>query len=127
MIIHRHILVRANVARPPRDAATVADWLRRLVAAVDMKVFFGPEAIRCDTLGNEGVTGVIGLETSHASIHCWDTSVEQPYLTMDLYSCANYEVQTVLDFIREFEPVRGHWALYDRDDIPQKLIAEGYL
>lgn len=124
MLDHRHILVKATgLARPPREAAAVSDWLIRLVEAVEMTVLLGPYSIRCETEGNEGCTGAIVIETSHASIHVWD-ECEVPHLEMDLFSCMHFDSATVLDLIREFSPARIHHMVVDRNS-GLRVIEEG--
>lgn len=114
-LCHKHILVTATgLAKPPTTPAQVEKWLLDLVTLVRMNVFFGPFAKRCDTPGNEGVTGIVGLETSHASLHVWDT-VESPFLQMDLYSCQEFNVAEVLGALAMFEPGRVRFRVVDRD------------
>lgn len=123
---HRHILVTARgLACPPTDPETVTRWLDRLVEAVGMKVLMGPYAQRCDTPGNEGVTGAVVIETSHATMHCWDT-VEVPFLQLDLYSCADFSSRTVVDLLAEFGPAEIEWILVDRNGAPELVEAGHY-
>ena len=49
----------------------------------------------------QGVTGLIGLSTSHFSIHTWP---EHGYAAFDLYTCGNYDLWSVLKGIfQKFE------------------------
>ncbi len=112
---HKHIIVTARgLAAPPRDVRIVTEWEQRLVSAVNMQLLMGPYAIRCEDTGNEGVTGVVVISTSHASLHCWD-ECDEPFLKMDLYSCANFSSATVIEMIREFEPTHVEWMVIDRN------------
>jgi S-adenosylmethionine/arginine decarboxylase-like enzyme len=116
MLNHRHILFTARgLANPPATAAVATDWLRQLTDLVGMKVLFGPEGRRCDTPGNEGVTGLVCIETSHAAIHCWDTDV-RPFAQGDLYSCAHFDIEIVLQHLLLFEPCEIDYLLIDRND-----------
>ncbi len=116
MLNHKHILVRAtNLARPPKTAVEVEDWLRELVALVDMVVLIEPFAIRCEDLGNEGVTGTVCITTSHAAVHCWD-SLPEPFLNFDLYSCKDFSPGMVLDHIGKFGPASCEYFVVDRND-----------
>jgi S-adenosylmethionine/arginine decarboxylase-like enzyme len=122
---HRHILVKASgLTDPPREVQRLSDWLVRLVAAVDMKVLMGPYTVRCETAGNEGCTGAIVIETSHASLHCWDT-VSNPFLQMDLYSCAHFDSEAVINLIKEFFPCDISWMVIDRSDVSMRVIETG--
>ena len=113
-LIHKHVLITATGLRnPPRTPEAVTDWLLRLVQAVDMRMFFGPFAKRCEQLGNEGVTGMVCIETSHASLHCWDT-IPQPFVQIDLYSCQEFDEQVVLNMVGEFSPIGIDLEVVDR-------------
>jgi hypothetical protein len=92
---HKHILVTARgLKNHPTSTDEVEDWLGSLVHAVKMKI--------------------VGLETSHASSECWDEAV--PFLRMDLYSCDDFEAQTVLRSIKEFAPSEIEWMIVGRND-----------
>lgn len=105
LLCHKHILITATgLTNPPKTPEVVNDWLLRLVEAVGMKVFIAPQSRRCDEPGNEGVTGIVCIETSHASLHCWDAGPEQPFVQIDLYSCREFDEDAVLDMVDEFGP-----------------------
>lgn len=112
---HKHILVTAHIAKPPVSEEAIKDWMRRLVAAVDMKIVVGPFAHYVTTEGNEGLTAVVCIETSHASMHVW-SEAKVPFLKFDLYSCKSFEVDTVLDLLGEFAPTYMEWMLLDRNN-----------
>jgi S-adenosylmethionine/arginine decarboxylase-like enzyme len=112
---HKHLIVTATLRNPPRTAEAVDDWMRRVVDAVNMKILFGPHVIRCDTPGNEGVTGIVCIETSHASIHVWDT-LEVPFLKFDIYSCMRFDPTVVTDLIKEFDPYYIRSMMLDRNE-----------
>lgn len=113
---HKHIIVTASgLASPPRTPAQVERWLTDLVAKVDMKVLMGPYALRCETDGNEGVTGIVCIETSHASIHVWDTGCI-PFAKMDLYSCKDFDANVVVDHFADFGPTSIDVLVVDRNE-----------
>jgi len=94
-----HIIITAtNLKNVPKTPEIIIDWLNRLVKTVNMEILIPPKAVRCDDLGNEGVTGIVCIKTSHASIHVWDSG-ENPFLKCDLYSCATFEPQDVIKII----------------------------
>jgi hypothetical protein len=139
-MIHRHLLVRAvGLTNAPRKPADVVRWLVRLADAVNMKIMMGPWAQRCDVAGNAGVTGAVAgeppssgltrgmmvIETSHATVHCWDEG-EVPFLQMDLYSCAEFSTKTVTEMLREFGPTGIEWMLIDRNGAPEMIEAGSY-
>lgn len=122
---HRHILLRATgLGRPPASPEAVTAWLERLVAAVGMKVLMGPYATRCDTPGNEGCTGAVVIETSHATIHVWDR-VAEPFLQLDLYSCASFGSGDVVPLVREFAPAFVSWMVVDRNGATPEIAEFG--
>jgi S-adenosylmethionine/arginine decarboxylase-like enzyme len=124
---HQHIIITASdLAAPPRDEVSVYLWLARLVETVGMQVLHGPVAQRCDDAGNEGVTGMVLIKTSHASIHVWD-QVEKPFAKIDLYSCKDFGLREVLDAVKEFAPGRVDWLLLDRNAPAAEMLEAGTL
>jgi S-adenosylmethionine/arginine decarboxylase-like enzyme len=75
---HRHIIVTAYCSNCPTSVEAGETWLRKLVDIVGMQILFDAKAIYCEDLGNEGVTGVVGLTTSHASFHSWHMAQAVP-------------------------------------------------
>jgi S-adenosylmethionine/arginine decarboxylase-like enzyme len=121
---HRHILVTASGLRhPPRDPEHVAAWLTKMVSVVDMTILMGPYTIRCDAAANEGCTGVVVITTSHASVHFWD-EVADPFVKMDLYSCADFDSNMVLNMLGEFDPQTVEWLVIDRNQT-MKIVERG--
>ena len=106
--LHRHLVVTAFVSSPPMSIECGETFLRELVSLVDMQILMDAKAIYCEDLGNEGVTGVVGLTTSHASFHSWHMA-EEPFVSFDLYSCRDFSVEAVLDFLKD------KWKVYDCD------------
>jgi S-adenosylmethionine decarboxylase len=65
----------------------------------------------------EGVTGVVLLAESHASLHTWP---EAGLLTLDVFSCGALDARAVVDRIRaEVRPVRERLTLIARGDVPE--------
>ena len=123
---HKHLIVNAVIRKPPKegDEPFMVEWLDAVVKAVGMKVVIGPHAHYCKADGNNGITASVNIETSHASLHVWDKT-DPAIFRFDLYSCATFDVDTVLDYIEGFQPVELHWVLLDRNEkIGMKL--EGY-
>jgi len=122
---HRHLLVSASIRNPPRDPEEFNQWLRELVEKVDMKILMGPYSTYCCTDGNEGLTGLVCIETSHSSAHFWEND-GQPFLRMDLYSCKTFDTQTVLSHLSVFEPIQIDFVVVDRND-STRIIEQGSL
>lgn len=108
-------------ANPLLTARHIRSWLTRLVAAVDMEILAGPYVIDCLDPGNEGVTGIVVLSTSHCSMHIWD-QVEQPYLMMDLYSCKRFQVDTILRMLKELGALSCEYDVIDRNHQAQQVL-----
>ena len=123
---HLHIVVTAHgLANPPKTAVLVEDWLRELVDKVGMKILMGPYATRCITDGNEGCTGIVCIETSHASIHVWDTGCE-PFAKMDLYSCKTFSAAIIIEHFSQFSPSSIEYVMIDRND-SSKIIEQNVI
>lgn len=85
-----------------------------------MKVLMNPHCVWCDDEGNEGVTGVVGITTSHSSIHFWPE-----HYMFDLYSCKEFAVETVVDMLKEFNTHSLQYQVIDRDT--GVMLDEGFL
>ena len=123
--VNKHILVTGYIAEAPGPeyVHTLTDWFRRLVEAVDMKVLIDPICVWCDDEGNEGVTGMVGITTSHSSIHFW--SGEPAYYKFDLYSCKDFELDDVAKMLKEFGTTKFTYTIVDRTDDEHPVIDSG--
>ena len=72
LLIHKHLIIRAEVKNPPKNEEQLTEWLRNFITFIDMKVLMGPYVKYCKTEGNRGITGVAVIETSHIAMHVWD-------------------------------------------------------
>jgi len=119
---HKHMVLNATVRNPIVSADMCVKWLKQLVNIIDMQILIDPVARYCDTEGNEGVTGTVVIETSHASIHVWHKE-ENPYIRMDVYSCKDFSAEKILNFVREtMDLVHAGYFLIDRNDSLPKMI-----
>ena len=87
---HKHLIIRAEVSNPPTDEAWLHNWLNTLVEKIGMKVCRGPITAYVDMPGNEGLTGVVVIETSHIAIHVWD-AVDPALVQLDVYTCSTLD------------------------------------
>jgi S-adenosylmethionine/arginine decarboxylase-like enzyme len=134
LLKHLHLIVAVEVKYPPKSAEEVEAFQTLLIKRVDMAVAKAatlpknPMAYYCDIDGNEGVTGVGILETSHTAIHVWDSEYPAK-LQFDLYSCKDFEVERVMNLLNSFDIIRGTYMLIDRDTdlkiIEQGVVYEG--
>ena len=88
---HKHLILNAKVTNPINCDKECEGWLTNLVKLIDMEILVPPMVKYCDIEGNEGVTGVVVITTSHISIHIWPQQ-PQPYIRMDVYSCKDFDL-----------------------------------
>jgi S-adenosylmethionine/arginine decarboxylase-like enzyme len=112
-LVHQHMLIKARVARPPMDVEHLKRWFLELVEAIGMKVCIPPQARYVDVKGNRGLTGLVGIETSHCAMHVWDER-DPALIQMDVYSCAPFFPDTVIEKLSEFGIVRYQTMMIDR-------------
>ncbi len=119
---HKHLILNAVVKNPIMTEEDCNCWLAELVNVIDMDILIPPHSKYCDIEGNEGVTGTCVITTSHVSIHIW-SNVEKPYIRMDVYSCKDFDVQKVMDYVNDTMgvEVEGHIVI-DRNNIGPKLV-----
>lgn len=97
-IQHKHLIIRAEIARAPRNSILAEVYLNthleELIHDIGMKVVLEPRCVWVGEEGNEGYTGQAGLETSHIAYHIWNnpdkkimTNKEASLLQMDVYTC----------------------------------------
>jgi hypothetical protein len=56
LLVHKHLIVRAESKRPPKDEEAIVDWMRDFVESIGMKILMGPFAKYLDIPGNRGLT-----------------------------------------------------------------------
>ncbi len=113
-LFHTHLLVKAQILQPPKKEIILIDWLKTLVDDISMKILDGPYVKYLDTPGNRGITGIVVIETSHCSVHIWDEP-EPAIMQMDVYSCAKFSTDTVLNRIKDFGVVDYQKMRIDRN------------
>lgn len=113
---HTQILVRAEVRRPLLTVTHADDFMRRAVAAADMNIIAGPYSVIGTIPGNEGVSSVVVLDFSSASLHEWPGHQPHALIQFDLYTCG---APPVIDrfhaLFADLDPVRFDATVIDRD------------
>ena len=100
LLVHKHLIVRAEAVKPPKDEEQLKEWMKDFVEAIHMKIFMGPYVKYCTMPGNRGITGVAIIETSHITMHIWDEP--QPALMQfDVYSCGDFDVEAICKKIKD--------------------------
>ena len=123
--VNKHVLITGYLDKAPGPdfVPYLHDWFRRLVEAVDMKVLIDPICVWCEDEGNEGVTGMVGITTSHSSIHFWDG--EPAFYKFDLYSCKFFSLNAVAGMLKEFGTTRFTYTVVDRTDDEHPVVDSG--
>lgn len=115
---HLHLMVRAEINNPPTatDLVYVNDFMTGLVAHVRMKVLSPARTLWCDEPGNEGITSDILLTTSNSVVHIWNYEDNTGLFEFDLYSCAPYTPEEVVDYIKaHFDVTKVAYKFIDRE------------
>ncbi len=111
---HKHLIVRAELNNPPKCTSAIDLWMRKLVDTIDMKILMGPYSVYSDMVGNQGLTAVTIIETSHIAMHVWD-EVEPALMQLDVYTCSTLNVDDVFEAIKQFDPVTVEYKYIDRE------------
>ena len=90
-------------------------FLTKLVDKIGMKIIRGPFASYVTKEGNQGMTAIVMIETSHIAFHIWDIT-SPSILQFDLYTCGELYLEQVLEVIKEqFQTVELDYVLFDRE------------
>jgi S-adenosylmethionine/arginine decarboxylase-like enzyme len=115
MIYHKHLLVNAKVNNPMKDEEEAIEFLKTLAERIDMKIIKGPFAHYVDTPGNEGLTAIVMIETSHIAFHIWDQQ-KPAMLQFDLYTCGSLKLDDVISIFKEYFKLKSvSYILMDRE------------
>lgn len=111
---HKHLIVRAELNNPPKCTASINIWMKNLVERIGMKILMGPYSVYSDMVGNQGLTAVTIIETSHIAMHVWD-EVDPGLMQLDVYTCSQLNTADVFDALQQFEPVNVEYKYIDRE------------
>lgn len=111
---HKHLIVRAELASPPQCTTAIEQWMRDLVEAIDMKILMGPYSVYSDMVGNQGLTAVTIIETSHIALHVWD-EVSPALAQLDVYTCSSLNTDDVFSAIQPWNPTKVEYKYIDRE------------
>lgn len=116
---HLHLLINAQIKNPPgpNDCDKINDFMRGMVSHVRMKVMLEPVSAWCNDPGNEGMTSTVILTTSHCAMHIWNfPEPNNSIMQFDLYSCAPFNVDEVMEYIQKnFSVVGASYKFLDRE------------
>lgn len=114
-VFHKHLIVRAEIKKPPTSESAVKVWMSELIEKIGMKLMMGPYAKYLDVKGNRGLTCVAIIETSHIALHVWDED-DPALVQLDVYTCGNLDPYDVVNAIQEFEPTKIEMKYLDREN-----------
>lgn len=114
---HQHLLIKCYAKNPPKEVGYLNQWFINLVDSVGMKVVAGPTSVYVSDPGNEGLTGTVTLATSHSSLHVW-SEYEPPMFQFDLYSCKEFDIETVMYNFKDWDLIHVEWIIIDRNEFP---------
>lgn len=114
MLQHKHLLVRAEIKNPPKNEEFIKSWFLNLIKTINMKVLMGPIAAYVEIPGNQGLTCVAVIETSHIAMHVWDET-DPALMQLDVYTCGALDIDDVFNSLEVFDPVHMDYKYLDRE------------
>lgn len=114
MLVHKHLIVRAEIKKPMVDEQQSVEWVQQIIDAIGMRVMMGPYAKYLDVQGNRGLTVAAIIETSHVCVHMWDET-DPAILQLDIYTCGPLDTAVVFKNLQQFEPVKIEYKYLDRE------------
>lgn len=115
LLVHKHLIIRAEASRPPTDEEQLKEWMTRFIESINMKVFMGPYVKYCHMQGNRGITAVAIIETSHIAMHIWDEP-KPALMQFDVYSCSDLNEKTICNKItKDFDIKKIEYKYLNRE------------
>jgi len=115
VLIHKHLIIRAEANRVPTDEKKLTIWMKDFIASINMKILMGPYVKYCEMEGNRGITGIAVIETSHIAIHVWDEP-NPALMQIDVYSCAEFDPYRIAEKIKaDFDVVKIDYKYLNRE------------
>ena len=115
LLVHKHLIVRAEAVKPPMDEKYLTDWLKDFITSINMKVLMGPYVIYHDVPVNRGITGAAIIETSHIVMHVWDEP-SPALMQFDVYSCGEFDPEVICKKIKkDFEITKIEYKFLNRE------------
>ena len=115
VLIHKHLIIRAEANRVPTDEEQLTTWLTEFIDSIGMKILMGPYVKYFTMEGNRGITGIAVIETSHIAIHVWDEP-NPALMQIDVYSCAEFDPYRIAEKIKaDFDVVKIDYKYLNRE------------
>ena len=121
LLVHKHLIIRAEADRPPTDEEQLKSWMLDFIASINMKVFMGPYVKYSNMVGNRGITGAAIIETSHIVMHIWD-EIHPALMQFDVYSCGEFNPEIICKKIdKDFIVHKINYKFLDREHDLQEI------
>lgn len=108
-------MLMASLHSPPSDESATESWMADLVSRMGMRLLIDPKAKYCSTPGNEGITCICAIETSHIVLHVWDGEMPAK-MQLDVYTCSPLRLPVVWASLRGFKAFDIKYKFYDREN-----------
>ena len=122
-LVHKHIIIRAEVLDPPSNENTVSQQVRDLIERIGMKLVMGPYAKYVTMPGNRGLTVAAIIETSHVVMHTWD-ECDPAIVQLDVYTCGPFDPQIVFDWLKQYSVIKIDHKYIDREYTIKELSTD---
>ena len=113
-LVHKHVIIRAEVLSPPTNEKLVSDQVKILIDQIGMKLLMGPYAKYVDIPGNRGLTVASIIETSHIVMHTWD-ECDPAVIQLDVYTCGAFDPNIVFKWLDQFDVIKIDYKYIDRE------------
>ena len=124
-LVHKHLLIRAEVLNPPTSTSWCNSWLTSLVSKIDMKILKGPIVGYSEVEGNRGLTGIVVIETSHIAFHSWD-EISPGLIQLDVYSCKDFKPEIIFQELEIFNLTKLEYKFLDRENNFKNIERKSY-
>jgi S-adenosylmethionine/arginine decarboxylase-like enzyme len=113
-LVHKHVIIRAEVLNPPTDENSTSNSVRDLIDQIGMKILMGPYAKYCTMVGNRGLTVATIIETSHIVMHTWDECAPG-LVQLDVYTCGPFDPHIVFEWLQQYAVLKIDYKYIDRE------------
>ena len=73
-------------------------FVKELAKVIDMKIISGPHSKYINDKGNEGVSSVSIIKTSHICVHSWDKKTPG-LMHLDIFSCKTFSTHKIIKYL----------------------------
>jgi len=75
-------------------------FVKDVAKILDMNIIAGPYSKYISDKGNEGVSSVTIIKTSHICVHSWD-KIKPGLIHLDIFSCKDFNTVNIVKFLRK--------------------------